>query len=121
MLDVYEGVETLASFFRVINDESYDRTTGLTTPYTQSAGPYVRATPRIEADGRITVDAEVEFQDFAPGAVPNLAGTISTQGFGITNARHTVESGQSVMLAKSKSHLGNVLLTATLIRPHQEP
>ncbi len=108
-----EDVATYASFVQMY---TYQVAGGTAT--SQAFGPRLRVTPRIEADGRITVDAKVEYEVAAAGAAPGQPLPLHSNS--ITFVR-TVESGKQVMLGGigMGDIPGQLWLTATTLAPHQ--
>ncbi len=108
-----EDVATYASFIQMY---TYQIAGGKTA--SQAFGPRLRVTPRIEADGRITVDAKVEYEVAAAGAAPGQP--LPLHSTSMTFVR-TVESGKQVMLGNLVLGDGQeqLWLTATMLEPHQ--
>lgn len=108
-----EDVANYASFVQMY---TYQITGGEAT--SQAFGPRLRVTPHIEANGKITVDAKMEYEVAAAGAAPGQPLPIHSTSMTI---RQTVESGKQVMLGNlslGDIH-GQLWLTATILAPHQ--
>lgn len=85
----------------------------------QYFGPYLFVTPHIEADGRITVTAKLQYEGAASDAPPNEPLAISSNSM---TATRTVESGHSVILGGLAvgGAQEQIQLMATLLDPHKE-
>ena len=116
-----EGVETYAAFTRFNNLAGYDSKTNRAIPVAQPIGPsYLRVTPRVEPDGKITVVANVQFEEPAISSAPSSDAAVSIAVMKLDGCKHTLESGQSVMLDSLPGVKPQIQLTATLLGPHQD-
>jgi len=108
-----ESVATYASFIQMY---TYQIAGGEAT--SQAYGPRLRVTPHIEANGKITIDAKVEYEVAASGAAPGQPLPIHSTSMTI---RQTVESGKQVMFGGlgMGDVQGQLWLTATMLEPHQ--
>ena len=109
-----EDVATYASFLQMYTFEE----TG-DTSQSQAFGPYLRVTPHIEADGKITLDAKVQFEESTSGtALPNQPLPLLSNSLAI---KRTVESGHSVTLGALMvgSEQKQIQLTAIILPPGQ--
>ncbi len=109
-----EDVPTYASFLQMYTFEEKGDTSK-----SQAFGPYLRVTPHIEADGKITLDAKVQFEEStAETAPPEQPLSLNSQSLAV---KRTVESGHMVTLGGLA--MGNeqkqMQLTATLLPPGQ--
>lgn len=114
-----EDVETYVAFKQVNTLKGYDPQTKRDIPIPQAIGPSLRVTPRIEANGQITLYTEVQFEEATPGAAPGMASGTTVRG---VKVRQTVESGQAVMLddlIKVKGVKPQIRLTATILKPQE--
>ncbi len=109
-----EDVATYASFLQMYTFEEAGGTSN-----SQAFGPYLRVTPHIESDGKITLDAKVQFEESTSGtAPPNQPLRLLSNSLAV---KRTVESGHSVTLGGLM--VGNeqkqIQLTATILPPGQ--
>lgn len=112
-----EHVETYAAFMQVNTLEGYDPQTNRPIPVLQAIGSSLRVTPRVEVDGKITLDTTVQFEEATPGAAPVSTGAVLTTTNSVTT-RRTVGSGQAIMLDNLiKGVKPHIQLTATLLDP----
>jgi len=108
-----EDVATYASFLQMY---TFEEKGGTAT--SQAFGPYLRVTPHVGADGAITVDAKVQFEEATSASAPNRPLPLSSNSL---SAVRTVKSGQTVTLGglMMGSDQKQLQLKATILAPHQ--
>ena len=114
-LETDEGVETFASFLRMY---TFKANAADQTVDSQAYGPYLRVTPKIEPDGRITLAGELRYEEaISPVAALNRPLPVAT-----TTAKFVrlVESGKALVMGGLvvDGVQTTIQITATLLPLH---
>ena len=108
-----EDVETYASFLQMY---SFEANAADQTVKSQAFGPYLRVTPHIDAEGRIKIDAKVQYEEAISTARPNQPLPLASTSTAFTIA---VESGKAVIIGgvAVEGVQKQVQVTATILAP----
>ena len=110
-----EDVATYAAFLQMYTFEEKGDTSK-----SQMFGPYLRVMPHVGADGAITVDAKVQFEEATSVSTPVPSQPLPLSSNSLAAVR-TVKSGQTVTLGglMMGSDQKQLQLKATILAPHE--
>ncbi len=109
-----ENVEAYASFLQMY---TFKENEAEHTVNTQAFGPYLRVTPHIEADGRIKIEANFQYEEASLAAEPNKPLPVASTSVTFT---HLMESGKPLIVGSALMEGAQAVIqvTATLLAMH---